>query len=203
MNRSGTAGVPRGGGLRRGHWVVLGAIALCLVLVGGVLLYLSPVLALLDNHDLSPAKPVATPAATPPPLDSKQRVNILLLGSDNDQKFAQNAVLSQTMIVVSIDPAKRQRLWDGARLPGRRSAAPRWPTYPAVRSLAPRRPVERLRSIRPATAGAARHAAADGRDGSGDGPSFFCARSKRPCQDGPRPGPPDPAHVVHAGLARW
>jgi len=49
-----------------------------------------------------------TPAATPPPLDSKQRVNILLLGSDNDQKFAQDAVLSQTMIVVSIDPAKRQ-----------------------------------------------------------------------------------------------
>jgi len=108
MDHAGTAGVPRGGGLRLGHWVVLGAIALCLVLVGGVLLYLSPVLALLDNHELSPGKPLATPAATPPPLDSKQRVNILLLGSDNDQKFAQDAVLSQTMIVVSIDPAKRQ-----------------------------------------------------------------------------------------------
>ena len=108
MNHSGAAGVPRGGGLRRAHWVVLGVIALCLLLVGGVLLYLSPVLALLDNHDLSPGKPLATPAATPPPLDSKQRVNILLLGSDNDQKFAQDAVLSQTMIVVSIDPAKRQ-----------------------------------------------------------------------------------------------
>ena len=108
MNHSGAAGVPRRGGLRRAHWVVLAAIGLCLVLVGGVLLYLSPVLALLDNHDLSPGKPLATPAATPPPLDSKQRVNILLLGSDNDQKFAQDAVLSQTMIVVSIDPAKRQ-----------------------------------------------------------------------------------------------
>jgi len=108
MNHSGAAGVPRRGGLRRAHWVVLAAIVLCLALVGGVLLYLSPVLALLDNHDLSPGKPLATPAATPPPLDSKQRVNILLLGSDNDQKFAQDAVLSQTMIVVSIDPAKRQ-----------------------------------------------------------------------------------------------
>src|SRR5438067_1926248 len=108
MNHSGAAGVPRGGGTRRAHWVVFGVIALCLLLVGGVLLYLSPVLALLDNHDLSPGKPLATPAATPPPLDSKQRVNILLLGSDNDQKFAQNAVLSQTMIVVSVDPAKRQ-----------------------------------------------------------------------------------------------
>jgi len=108
MNHSGATGVPRRGGLRRAHWVVLAGIVLCLVLVGGVLLYLSPVLALLDNHDLSPGKPLATPAATPPPLDSKQRVNILLLGSDNDQKFAQDAVLSQTMIVVSIDPAKRQ-----------------------------------------------------------------------------------------------
>ena len=108
MNHSGATGVPRRGGLRRTHWVVLAAIGLCLVLLGGVLLYLSPVLALLDNHDLSPGKPLATPAATPPPLDSKQRVNILLLGSDNDQKFAQDAVLSQTMIVVSIDPAKRQ-----------------------------------------------------------------------------------------------
>ncbi len=108
MNHSGATSVPRRSGLRRAHWVVLAAIVLCLVLVGGVLLYLSPVLALLDNHDLSPGKPLATPAATPPPLDSKQRVNILLLGSDNDQKFAQDAVLSQTMIVVSIDPAKRQ-----------------------------------------------------------------------------------------------
>jgi len=108
MNHSGATGVPRRGGLRRAHWVVLAAIVLCLALVGGVLLYLSPVLALLDNHELSPGRPLATPAATPPPLDSKQRVNILLLGSDNDQKFAQDAVLSQTMIVVSIDPAKRQ-----------------------------------------------------------------------------------------------
>jgi len=108
MNHSGAAGAPRGGGLRRAHWVVLGAIALVLVLVGGILLYLSPVLALLDNHDLPSGKLLATPAATPPPLDSKQRVNVLLLGSDNDQKFAQNAVLSQTMIVVSVDPARRQ-----------------------------------------------------------------------------------------------
>jgi LCP family protein required for cell wall assembly len=108
MNHSDAAGVPPAGGLRRAHWVVLAAIVLCLALIAGVLLYLSPVLALLDNHDLSPGKPLAMPAATPPPLDSKQRVNILLLGSDNDQKFQQDAVLSQTMIVVSIDPSRRQ-----------------------------------------------------------------------------------------------
>jgi len=108
MNHSGAAGVPRGRGLRRAHWIVLAAVVLVLALLGGILLYLSPVLALLDNHQVAPGTPLATPAATPPPLDSKQRVNILLLGSDNDQKFAQDAVLSQTMIVVSIDPLRRQ-----------------------------------------------------------------------------------------------
>ena len=108
MNHSGAAGVPRGRGLRRAHWIVLAAVVLVLALLGGMLLYLSPVLALLDNHQVAPGTPLATPAATPPPLDSKQRVNILLLGSDNDQKFAQDAVLSQTMIVVSIDPLRRQ-----------------------------------------------------------------------------------------------
>jgi LCP family protein required for cell wall assembly len=109
MNHSGATGVPHGGGLRRAHWVALGLVVLlCLGLLGGALLYLSPVLALLDNHEISPGKPPTTPAATPPPLDSKQRINILLLGSDNDQKFPQDALLSQTMIVVSIDPSKRQ-----------------------------------------------------------------------------------------------
>ena len=128
MNHSGAGGVSPGGGLRRAHWVVAASVVLFLALVGGVLLYLSPVLALLDNHDLSPGKPVATPAATPPPLDSKQRVNILLLGSDNDQKFAPDGVLSQTMIVVSIDPLRRQvtllslprDLW--VQIPGHASA---------------------------------------------------------------------------------
>ena len=108
MNHSGAAGVPRGPGLRRAHWIVAGVVLLCLLLLGGALLYLAPVLALLDNHDVSSGKPLVTPAATPPPLDSKQRINILLLGSDNDQKFPQDALLSQTMIVVSIDPARRQ-----------------------------------------------------------------------------------------------
>src|SRR3981189_769986 len=108
MNHSGAAGVPHGSGFRRAYWGALAAVVLVIALLVGVLLYLSPVLALLDNHDVSRGNPLVTPAATPPPLDSKQRINILLLGSDNDQKFAPDAVLSQTMIVVSIDPAKRQ-----------------------------------------------------------------------------------------------
>jgi LCP family protein required for cell wall assembly len=108
MNHSGATSVPGGPRLRRAHWIAVAAILLGLALVGGILLYLSPVLALLDNHLVSPGKTVVAPAATPPPLDSKQRINILLLGSDNDQKFKQDALLSQTMIVVSIDPRTHQ-----------------------------------------------------------------------------------------------
>ena len=108
MNHSGATGVPQRTGLRRAHWLVFGGVLLVLALVGGALLYLSPVLALLDNHSPAAGKPGSATVATPPPLDSKQRVNILLLGSDNDQKFKQDAVLSQTMIVVSIDPSRHQ-----------------------------------------------------------------------------------------------
>lgn len=39
------------------------------------------------------------------PLLPGRRFNVLLLGSDNDLKFAANAVLTQAMILVSIDPA--------------------------------------------------------------------------------------------------
>jgi LCP family protein required for cell wall assembly len=128
MNHSGATGVPRRTRLRRPHWLVLGGALLCMVLVGGALLYLSPVLALLNSHDPAAGKPGAATVATPPPLDSKERINILLLGSDNDQKFPQNAVLSQTMIVVSIDPSSHQvtllslprDLW--VEIPGHKSA---------------------------------------------------------------------------------
>src|SRR5438445_1175177 len=108
MNHSGASGGTRGLSLRRSHWIVLGAVVLGVALIASVLLYLSPVLALLDNRPAVPARGVPAPAKPPPPLDSKQRINILLLGSDNDQKFQQDALLSQTMIVVSIDPTTRQ-----------------------------------------------------------------------------------------------
>jgi LCP family protein required for cell wall assembly len=128
MNHSGVTGVPQRTGLRRAHWLVLGGVLGCLALVGGALLYLSPVLALLDNRPPAAGKPGSATVATPPPLDSKERINILLLGSDNDQKFKQDAVLSQTMIVVSIDPSNHQvtllslprDLW--VEIPGHQSA---------------------------------------------------------------------------------
>src|SRR5256886_10101431 len=108
MNHSPATGVPDAPGSRRVRWIALGAIALALVMISGLLIYLSPVLALLEPHDPSLGRVAGAPVATPPPLDSKRRINILLLGSDNDQKFPQNALLSQTMIVVSIDPSTYQ-----------------------------------------------------------------------------------------------
>ena len=128
MNQTGVTPVARGTGLRRGHLVIGGIVLLILLLVGVSLAYLSPVLALLDSHPSALPRGVPAPATAPPPLDSSKRINVLLLGSDNDQKFQANALLSQTMIVVSIDPAHRdvtllslpRDLW--VDIPGRSSA---------------------------------------------------------------------------------
>jgi hypothetical protein len=81
MNHSGAAGSARATNLRRSHWIALGAGALVLALIAGVLLYLSPVLALLDNNGSAPVRGAPGPAKPPPPLDSTQRINILLLGA--------------------------------------------------------------------------------------------------------------------------
>ena len=91
MNHSGATGPARGLSLRRSHWIALGGVVLFLALVAGVLVYLSPVLALLDNRPSTAVRGVPAPAKPPPPLGSTQRINVLLLGSDNDQKFQQNA----------------------------------------------------------------------------------------------------------------
>src|SRR2546422_567349 len=56
MNHSPATGVPDAPGSRRARWIALGAIAFALVLIGGFLLYLSPVLALLEPHDQSPGR---------------------------------------------------------------------------------------------------------------------------------------------------
>src|SRR5256885_52922 len=39
-----------------------------------------------------------------PPLNGNQRFNILVLGSDNDRKVEEKKPLTQSMIVVTIDP---------------------------------------------------------------------------------------------------
>src|SRR5256886_5063621 len=108
MSQSGVTGVAGATGPWRTQWLVITAALVGLALIVGGLLYLLPVLQLLGAHDAAPVRGVPAPAHAPPPLDSKQRINILLLGSDNDQKFQQDALLSQTMIVVSVDPAHHQ-----------------------------------------------------------------------------------------------
>ncbi|MFZ0215648.1 MAG: LCP family protein [Candidatus Dormiibacterota bacterium] len=60
-------------------------------------------------------KPIATPSATPPPAQAAvpgQPFTILLLGSDNDQKFTNadgtQSLLTQSMILVRVDPGMKQ-----------------------------------------------------------------------------------------------
>lgn len=51
------------------------------------------------------AQPTPTATAAPlPSLERKQRVNFLLLGSDTDLKFAPGQYLTQSMILVTVDP---------------------------------------------------------------------------------------------------
>lgn len=51
-----------------------------------------------------PRAPEETPVPAPPTITGKDRVNILLLGSDTDAKFAPGSYLTQIMIIVTIDP---------------------------------------------------------------------------------------------------
>lgn len=73
-------------------------------------MYLAPLLALIGQHDTPAADAPSLVSSPPPPLDASRRVNILLLGSDDDSKFRPEALLAQTMMVVSIDPAHHQAL---------------------------------------------------------------------------------------------
>ncbi len=91
-------------------------ITVLAALAGGLVSYFSPLLTLLET---STGHQVARSSQenginVPTDLSNGQRVNVLLLGSDNDtQKFAGgnglpgNGVLTQTIIVVSLDPASK------------------------------------------------------------------------------------------------
>ncbi len=103
---------------RRLRWLfALTAVLTALAVIAGALaVYLGPLLQLLAS---STGHQVARSSqeqgiAIPKDILSGQRVNVLLLGSDNDtQKFTGgnglpgNGVLTQTIIVVSLDPASK------------------------------------------------------------------------------------------------
>lgn len=65
----------------------------------------SPMAATPPSAATAPAPQVEEPS--PGLLLPRQRFNILLLGSDNDLKFPASAVLTQAMILVSIDPTTK------------------------------------------------------------------------------------------------
>ena len=77
--------------------------------VSGVVAYFLPAIsaALNITGQKAPSthgkQPVATPSTAPLP-SSNQPFTVLLLGSDNDTKFLANDVLTQTMILVRINP---------------------------------------------------------------------------------------------------
>ena len=75
--------------------------------VSGVVVYFLPAISAALNitghqtqgNSPNGNHPTATPSTTP-----NQPFNVLLLGSDNDTKFAPDQVLAQTMIVVRVNP---------------------------------------------------------------------------------------------------
>jgi LCP family protein required for cell wall assembly len=77
--------------------------------VSGVVAYFLPAITAALNitgnqtQGGSGKHPLATPS-TSPVSSSSQPINILLLGSDNDTKFEADDVLTQTMILVRINP---------------------------------------------------------------------------------------------------
>jgi LCP family protein required for cell wall assembly len=90
---------------RRWWWVAVGAVMLVLIAAGlTVARVLIPSVAILDHPvPRAPGEQVSIP-----PLTSKERINLLLLGADDDRKFAPSERLTQTMIVLGIDPERRR-----------------------------------------------------------------------------------------------
>ncbi len=64
----------------------------------------TPLATLDPAPDLEASVPEVDDSDTSGPLLPDRRFNVLLLGSDNDLKFTADAVLTQSMILVSIDP---------------------------------------------------------------------------------------------------
>lgn len=53
-------------------------------------------------------RPTNEPTVAIPPLDGNKRLNFLVLGSDNDKKKEEARPLSQSMIIVTVDPRNAQ-----------------------------------------------------------------------------------------------
>jgi LCP family protein required for cell wall assembly len=102
---------------RRLLWIFIptAIVTVLAAVAGGLVLYFGPLLQLIQTstgHTIARSNQEQG-INVPTDILSGQRVNVLLLGSDNDQKFAAghglpgNGVLTQTIIVVSLDPATK------------------------------------------------------------------------------------------------
>jgi LCP family protein required for cell wall assembly len=98
---------------RRPRWPALIALAVAGLLVsggGGALAYFMPALTAAFSATGQKPAGLAGPAAGPviaAPAPSGAPFTMLLLGSDNDTKFEQNQLLTQSMILVRIDPTAK------------------------------------------------------------------------------------------------
>jgi LCP family protein required for cell wall assembly len=102
-------------GPRWGLLIAIGLIGLLLSGGGGTLAYFLPALTAAVNSTGQgdgvqvPGAPAANPPAALPPTAP---FTVLFLGSDNDSKFAPDGLLTQSMILVRVDPvAKRATMF--------------------------------------------------------------------------------------------
>lgn len=95
---------------RLGPQVIVLLVALVVSAIAGGVAYFVPVaLTAIQSTGLrldGPAHPSAAAPATPRPPDAT--FTVLLLGSDDDRKFVAGRVLTQSMILVRVDPAAKR-----------------------------------------------------------------------------------------------
>jgi LCP family protein required for cell wall assembly len=91
--------------------IAVGIIGLLLSSGGGALAYFLPALTAAVNstgQSVGPTPGSGTAAtAAPPPLSASAPFTVLLLGSDNDSKFPSDQLLTQSMILVRVDPVAK------------------------------------------------------------------------------------------------
>lgn len=88
---------------------VLTVLGFVLAGLGGAGAYFMPaVVAATQISDRSAVASTPTPGGAPAQAGNLQPFTVLLLGSDNDEKFTSGAYLTQSMILVRVDPAAKQ-----------------------------------------------------------------------------------------------